>query len=230
MEEFVSNDGSPVAIYLASPPDDTAVVVHRAAGPGTSVLELGSGPGRATRPLVALGHAVTAVDDAEEMLEHVTGARTVCADVLALDLAERFDVVLAASHLINLPTARERRALLDVCRRHVADDGVVLVERFAPGWLLTAGPATARRGPVELAFEPGAVDGTVRSAAMTYRLGGRVWTQHFDASDVDDDTLAAEARAVGLQFDRPLDRAGIWVALRPDPAATGDPAVSLDRR
>ncbi|MGB8360123.1 MAG: hypothetical protein WCE80_01845, partial [Acidimicrobiia bacterium] len=34
-----------------------------------SILELGSGPGRITHPLVAMGHAVVAVDDSRQALE-----------------------------------------------------------------------------------------------------------------------------------------------------------------
>lgn len=125
------------------------MLIDDAIGAGASILELGCGPGRITRVLVALGHEVTAVDDSPAMLEHVTGAHTVCADLFTLDLGRRFDAVIAASHMINDPGRRAE--LLSVCRRHVSDDGTVLIERFAPGWLLTAKPTVGRNGPVEIA-------------------------------------------------------------------------------
>ena len=62
------------------------MLIHDAVGAGGSILELGCGPGRITRFLIALGHEVTAVDDSPAMLEHVTGARTVSADLYTLEL------------------------------------------------------------------------------------------------------------------------------------------------
>jgi SAM-dependent methyltransferase len=215
--DFVSSDGSPLAMYLALPAGEEPLVVHRAITPEASILELGSGPGRVTRVLVALGHEVVAVDDSPEMLAHVTGATTVCADVYdaGLDLGRRFDTVLAGSHLVNEPDETRRAALWAVCRRHVDDDGVVLVQRYPPGWLLHAGAARSAHGPVETSFEPGRLDGAVRSATVTYRLDNRSWAQSFDAIDVGDDLLATDAGAVGLVIDRMVTDDGTWVALRP---------------
>ena len=212
----MSDDGSPLAIYLALPADETPMLVHAHLPAGASILELGCGPGRATRVLVALGHEVTAVDDSAEMLAHVTGARTVCADLFSLRLDRTFGAVLAASHLINHPEQERRRALLDVCARHVRPgDGVVLIERYSPGWLATATATRTRRGPVELEFEPHGRSGSVVSASMTYRLSDRRWTQRFEAADVDDDELDHIARTVGLRLDRPLASDGTWLLLRP---------------
>ena len=215
MEDFVSADGSPVAAYLALAPDDAASHVARVCPPEGTVLELGSGPGRTTRPLVAHGFEVTAVDDSEEMLAHVTGAERVCADVIALDLGRRFDVVLLASFLLNRPDGDERIELLRTCHRHVAPSGVVLAQRHVPGWLLTAPAATGNDGLVELTYTPGRLDGRVRHASMTYRLGDRSWTQHYRAADVDDETLANEAAAAGLRLDPFESDDGTWVVFRP---------------
>jgi hypothetical protein len=66
-----------------------------------------------------------------------------------------------------------------VCRRHVYDGGTVLVERFAPGWLLTATPEVGRIGPVEIEFEPLSHNGRLVSARTTYRLAGREWVQEW---------------------------------------------------
>src|SRR5918911_836687 len=95
-------DGSPVSLYLALPPMGEAQIIHEAVGAGAEILELGCGPGRVTRQLVALGHEVVAVDNSADMLRHVHGAaRAVLADIEGLRLERRFDAVVLASHLVN---------------------------------------------------------------------------------------------------------------------------------
>lgn len=200
-------------MYLALPAGEGPLVVHGAIRPESSILELGSGPGRLTRVLVALGHSVTAVDDSAEMLDHVTGAERVQADVLHLNLGRRFDVVLAASHLINMPGSADRQALLEVCWRHLAPGGSVIVERYPPGWLLSCTEQSGDLGPVSIAFVPGALMGDVRAASTTYTLAGRSWTQDYRAEDVPDDKLESAANAAGLTVDCALDGAGGWVVL-----------------
>jgi SAM-dependent methyltransferase len=211
----VSRDGSPVAIYLAMPADDAPTLVHEAIGDGASILELGSGPGRLTRVLVAYGHDVTAVDDSDEMLAHVTGARTVCAEVLDLDLGVRFDAVVVASHLINDADRAVPYRLLAVCRRHVHEHEVVLVERFEPGWVTAAERSVGRVGPVEIAFDPGELVGEARAAAVTYRLGSTSWVQRFECRELSDVDLDEVAEANELRVVARLNDAGTWLLLRP---------------
>jgi SAM-dependent methyltransferase len=86
----VTADGSPVEVYLLLPPGDEPEIVHAAIPRGASILELGSGAGRVTHPLLALGHEVVAVDDSPSMLAHVR-AETVCARIGDLDLGRTFD-------------------------------------------------------------------------------------------------------------------------------------------
>ncbi len=214
MSDQVSADGSPLAVYLALPAGDAPLIVHEVIENGSSILELGSGPGRNTRVLVALGHNVTAVFDSAEMLAHVTGAPTVCADLFSLSLGQRFDVVLAASHLINTPDPDRRAALLGVCAWHLEPGGRVIVERYPPGWLLTAKATTGRLGPVDVDYRPGVLRNGTRAATVTYRLAGQEWTQRFEATDVDDSQLRDLAGSVGLDFVRTLDDAAAWVVLQ----------------
>ncbi|MEV6449481.1 hypothetical protein [Amycolatopsis sp. NPDC051716] len=54
----VTADGSPVDVYLLLPPNGEAEIVHAAVPPDASILELGSGAGRVTHPLLELGHQV----------------------------------------------------------------------------------------------------------------------------------------------------------------------------
>jgi SAM-dependent methyltransferase len=218
--EHVAPDGSPVGIYLAVPAGGTPTLIHDAIPPEASILELGSGPGRITRVLLAYGHAVTAVDDSPEMLAHVTGARTVCADLWTLDLPQRFDAVVAGSHLVNAPEPVQASALLRVCRRHLAPGGTVLVERYPPGFLAEVTEQSGGLAPVETHFQRLAVRDGVYTARVTYRLGERTWVQDFATREVGDDDLDRLAAAAGLEVVRYLDGARTWVQL----AATEDGA------
>jgi SAM-dependent methyltransferase len=144
----VSRDGSPVAVYLALAAREVPGLIQEAVAAGGSILELGCGAGRLTRPLIALGHPVVAVDDSEAMLEHVTGAEKVCADLFTLDLGRRFDAVVAAGHLIHVPDRGRRQALLRVCRQHVKrplagvgdGDGAVGDRVLTDGFLVRRSP------------------------------------------------------------------------------------------
>jgi hypothetical protein len=55
----------------------------------------------------------------------------------------------------------------------------------------------------------------VLSAAVTYRVDDRSYTQRFTAADVDDAALAQAADAAGLRAVRALDRERTWIALAP---------------
>jgi SAM-dependent methyltransferase len=140
----ITPDGCAVDFYARMTAMGEPEIVHDAAGPGASVLELGCGAGRITHPLVALGHPVVAVDESPEMLAHVRGAETVHARIEDLTLGRRFDLVLLASHLINTDDTAARIALLAACRRHVADDGSVIIQQHAPGRFDAAVPERRR--------------------------------------------------------------------------------------
>lgn len=200
-------------MYLALPAGDDPMIVHNASPPGSSILELGSGPGRLTRVLIALGHEVVAVDDSQEMLAHVTGAETVCADLFDIDLGRRFDVVLAASHLINHPDEHMRGSLLAVCKRHLSPEGIVLVQRYAPGWPPQDGERTGSAGPVDMTFRVRSRRGAVVSASVTYQLGTVQWIQDYEAVDVDDDLLTAAVESAGLRVEGSIDDTATWVKL-----------------
>jgi SAM-dependent methyltransferase len=222
MDDDVAPDGSPVDVYRALPTQPALSLVRSVLRGPVSILDLGSGPGRLANPLATDGHRVVAVDDSAAMLAHVAGADTVVADVWNLELGRRFDVVLALSHLVNEPQRARRLQLLHVCRAHVAPDGLVLVQRYTPGWQ-----------PVESTNEVGDVivhlhdvidhdDGSF-SAVVTYRLRDRSWEQPFTARVVDDGELASLASAAGLVVGETLDDDGAWVVLRPARSWPGPP-------
>src|ERR1700678_4845064 len=129
----ITPDGCAVEFYARMTAMGEPAIVHDALRPGASILELGSGTGRITHPLVALGHPVVAVDESPEMLAYVRDAETVCSRIEYLALGRRFDSALLALHLINADPAT-RTAFLAACRRHVADDGCGIVQRHTTEW------------------------------------------------------------------------------------------------
>lgn len=215
MSSGVAPDGSPVDIYRALPPGGTPALIDTALRPRSSILELGSGPGRLTHPLIGLGHRVVAVDDSEEMLGHVRGGDTILADVFDLDLGRAFDAVIAASHFINDPEPERRRRLLRVCHRHLRPDGVALVERYPPEWAASPRPSESAVGPVQVEFEPLETEDGWFRGRVTYTLDDRVWAQEFSAAAVTDEMLAEEAAETGLVLDGWIDEARTWARLSP---------------
>jgi SAM-dependent methyltransferase len=126
------SDGSPVEVYRRLPSMGEPELVSGLLPPGARVLDLGAGTGRTADPLAELGYDVVAVDDSAEMLAHVRRARPHLGRIEDLALAERFDLVLLAGHLVNTPDAGLRRALLAAARRHL------VLPPPAPSWLLAA--------------------------------------------------------------------------------------------
>src|ERR671933_2115478 len=216
MPHDVAPDGSPVEVYLRLGAGDVPAMLHAAMQPGATILDLGCGVGRLARPLAALGHPVTGVDESAAMLAHAHGIETIESRIEDLDLGRRFGAVLAASHLINAPDSGERERLLATCRRHVVRDGVVLVERHPPGWTVTATPQAGRIDDVEIELHDVERRGDgILEAAVTYRVAGRSYTQRLTAADVDDAALAQAAHAAGLRVVRALDPERTWIALAP---------------
>jgi SAM-dependent methyltransferase len=129
----ITPDGCAVEIYRRLPTRGEPELIARVAPPPRSLLELGCGAGRLTHPLLDLGYDVTAVDESAQMLAALrpqVGA--VGGRIEDLRLEERFDAVLLASHLVNVPEAHQRGQLLDCRRRHLAPGGVVIIERHPP--------------------------------------------------------------------------------------------------
>ena len=206
----ITPDGCAVDFYAMLPDLGEAAIVHEAAGPGASILELGSGAGRVTHPLIALGHPVVAVDESPEMLAHVRGAETVCARIQDLSLGRRFGAVLLASHLINADD-ETRRIFLDACRRHVADDGCVIVQQHSPSWFEAARDSEVTRDGVIMRLRDVSRPAPdLVSATVEYVAGDRRWTQTFTTMRLDEAGLAAALAAAGLRLDRYLTEDRSW--------------------
>jgi SAM-dependent methyltransferase len=216
VETEVAPDGSPVEVYRRLPPMGEAELVHKAAPVGATILELGCGTGRVTHELLRLGHPVTAVDEALEMLAHVHGAETVEASVEELDLPQKFDVVLLASHFVNEPEPGRRRRLLEVCARHVAADGSVLLESYPPhlDWEDAVG-RTALHGEVAVTVREARMRGALVDAVVEYSVDGCSWRQPFTARMLDEGELGDALREAGLELVEWLDERRSWSRARP---------------
>ena len=202
-----------MAVYLRLPATGEADLVAAVVEPGASVLELGCGVGRVTHALVERGFLVTAVDESAEMLAHVRGARTVEADVASLDLGAAFDCVLLASHFVNTGDDDERGAILATCARHVAPDGVVVVQTYPPDLDWTPGRESAL-GDVTVRLAEAERSGARVRATMEYELDGERWRQPFEAVLLTEAELARELERASLRFDRWLDDAHAWFVVR----------------
>jgi SAM-dependent methyltransferase len=209
----VAPDGSPVEVYCRLAPQGEPELIATALPPGATVLEIGSGTGRLTHPLLELGFRVTAVDNEPEMLAHVRGAETVLADAERLDLGRRFDCVLLASHFVNDADDRSRRELLRACARHLEADGLLLAEAYPPELDWAAGRET-RLGDVVVRLAEVERNGDLVRAAMEYEVDEMRWRQPFTARILDEDALRDELARVGLRFERWLARERGWLVAR----------------
>ena len=211
----ITPDGCAVEFYARLTAMGEPAIVHDALRPGASILELGSGPGRVTHPLVALGHPVVAVDESPEMLAYVRDAETVCSRIEDLALGRRFDAVLLASYLMNADTAT-RTAFLAACRRHVADDGWVIIQQHPPEWFSTAADAESTRDGILFRMRDVSRPApNLVAATVEYVDGPQRWTQTFTATRLDETELAAALAGAGLRLDRYLTDDRAWLRARP---------------
>lgn len=191
-------DGCAVEVYILLPELGEAEIVHAVAPPGTAVLDLGTGTGRIAHRLIELGHPVTAVDDSAEMLAHVRGAETVLGRIEELRLDRRFDAVLLASHLINMP---DNRAVLEAVRRHLTDDGRAVIEWHPPEWFDTlADGMGGYLGEVSVELLGVSRRGDLLSATVRYQARGAMWDQPFTARRLTEEQLERSLRQAGLTF------------------------------
>lgn len=212
----ITPDGCPVELYERLPVGDEPDIVERAVPAGARILELGSGVGRVTHPLLQRGFAVTAVDESPEMLARVRGARTICSPIEALELAERFDVVLLGSFLVHAGDEAVRRGLLRTCRRHVADGGCVLIQREGADWHddVPREKALAGGGLARVASsEP--VGPGVRSVHVQYDFPDAHWTQTFLSRPLTRQAFEQALAEADLVVDTYLTGDGTWVRVLP---------------
>lgn len=193
----ITPDGSPVELYRLADSRGEEQLIHETAGPGASILELGCGTGRITRPLVALGHEVMAVDESPEMLARITEAETVCSTIEDLRLDRRFDLVLLMSYLINAPDDAVRRRMLATCAHHLKPGGTVLLQQHDRASF--AEDVTFDRPAHRLVIsDTKQLPGDRQSATMTHTVDGRTWSQHLVVQNLTDQQLQDQLAEAGL--------------------------------
>ncbi|MCT9084768.1 class I SAM-dependent methyltransferase [Streptomyces fulvoviolaceus] len=212
----ITPDGCAVELYSRLPVGAEPDVIAGAVPAGAHILELGSGVGRMTHPLLERGFTVTSVDESAEMLERIRGARTICSPIEDLDLGERFDVVLLASFLVHTGDLEVRRGLLRTCARHVAADGCVLIQREGedyhadlPRERVDPSGFTVRM----VSSEP--VGEGVNSVRAEYEFADATWTQTFLARPLTKEQFEEALGEAGLKVDRYLTEDRIWVRAVP---------------
>jgi SAM-dependent methyltransferase len=208
-----------VELWATLPPGDIPAIIEPAIPPNARILDLGAGAGRLTHPLAAAGHHVTAVDESAEMLSHIHEAETICSTIESLRLDRKFDVVLLASHLVNVPDAVERNGILAACRHHVAEDGVVLIQRFTGRWAQEAsGPRNLGAGiESETTVEPkNSAECDLVSVVARYSIGDQHWEQEYVTRLLDDSDLSTDLNLARLKLDRWLSEDGRWVVAKPE--------------
>jgi SAM-dependent methyltransferase len=204
----VTPDGCPVEAYRRLPPEPELAVVLEHAPPAARILDLGAGTGRIADPLARRGgYDVLAVDESAEVLACIRHARTLRSPIEDLHLAERFDLVLLLSHLVNRPDAEERRSLLATAARHLAPGGTVLVQRHPPHARFA--PATVPLGAVTIGLcDVDTTSWPLVSAVTTYEVNGQSWRQSWTSEVLDDRATGTALAGAGLRIER-LD--GAWV-------------------
>jgi SAM-dependent methyltransferase len=208
----ITPDGCAVEVYSRLPVGNAPDIIAGAIPAGARILELGSGVGRMTHPLLERGFTVTAVDESAEMLERVRGARTICSSIENLDLGETFDVVMLASFLVHAGDIEVRRGLLRTCARHVAKGGSVLIQREGedyhtnlPREQVDPSGFTVRM----VSAEP--VGDGVNSVHAQYVFPDAVWTQTFLSRPLTKEQFEDALREAGLEVAEYLTPDRIWV-------------------
>ncbi|MEV7403833.1 class I SAM-dependent methyltransferase [Streptomyces sp. NPDC091267] len=214
----ITPDGCAVELYSRLSVGDEPDVIAGAVPAGSRILELGCGAGRVTHPLLRRGFDVTAVDESEQMLEQVRGARTVRSPIESLDLGdETFDVVMLASFLVHTGDHRVRDGLLRTCRRYVRDGGAVLIQREGQDYhtRLPRERVEPAGYTVRIVSSTPVGDG-VNSVRAEYEFDDARWSQTFLSRQLSKEQFEGYLAAAGLGVDRYLTDDGVWVRAVPE--------------
>ena len=111
------------------------------------VLELGSGTGRISWELARAGVEVLGVDYSETMIQIAENKRDILpkeiqervtfikGDITKLDLAEKFSLIIIPCRTFQcLLTAKEQMECLQSAYKHLADDGLFILDLFDPNF------------------------------------------------------------------------------------------------
>lgn len=193
---------------------DEPELIDRELPEDAEILELGAGSGRITRPLIALGRRVVAVDFNPDMLAVIEGAETIEARIQDLDLGRTFGGVLLMSNLINQTDVEERLALLRAIQRHLGPHGVALIERYDPEAGEDPTPTEHRRYGITIRAFDIRREGKLLYQRIEYDAGtrGRWMVDLEGARILSDDEILADLAAAGLRLLRWIDERHRWLA------------------
>lgn len=193
------------ARYDDIPRGDEEVAVTRLAalaGEG-AVLELAVGTGRLALPLAATGRRVDGVELSEAMIERLRakpgGAemRVTQGDMATMTLPDRYSLVFVAfNSIMNLVTQDEQVACVANAARHLADDGVFVVENVVPDPMYAL---TQDRDGVDQYVQTSAIDAE----------GVRIETGRFDRATQRVDKCHVHVGSDGVRLD-PLVLRYVW--------------------
>ncbi|MET8832249.1 methyltransferase domain-containing protein [Streptomyces sp. NPDC004610] len=208
----ITPDGCAVELYSRLPIGKEPDIIAAAVPAGARILELGSGVGRMTHPLLERGFTVTAVDESPDMLERVRGARTICSPIEALDAGETFDAVLLASFLVHTGDKEVRRGLLNTCLRHLAPGGSLLIQREGEDY--HSDVPRERVDPqgftVRIQSSEPVGDG-VHSVRAEYEFPDAIWTQTFLVRPMTREQFEGMLGEAGLRVAEYLTEDRMWV-------------------
>jgi SAM-dependent methyltransferase len=209
----VRDPGAPVELYRLLEAADEPELIDREMPDDAEILELGAGSGRITHPLIAMGRRVVAVDFNPEMLELIEGAETVLSRIEDLDLGRTFGGVLLMSTLIDAPD-EIRLSLLRSIRRHLAPNGVALIERYDPDIGNDPTPTERHLGAVTIRVSEIERRGQLLYQTIEYDAGTHGnWRIRLDGRYVvSDDEMLADLAAAGLRLLRWIDERHRWLA------------------
>lgn len=143
---MVGKDGRGRApLSLVGPDPDVLFYTRQVAERGGPVLVLGAANGRVAWPVAERGHTVVGVDPSERMIraaeqrregeppEVSERTRFLVADLRAVRLPERFQVVLAPQHAMGLMATRaDLEAFLATVRHHLLPGGTFVYDVLNP--------------------------------------------------------------------------------------------------
>lgn len=136
---------------------------------GGAILEVGCGTGRVTLRLAQVGVPIVGLDFSPGMLavarrksQGLSNIRWIEGDMRALDLGERFDLILIPGHSFQfMLTPADQAACLTGLRQHLAPDGklVLHLNHDDLGWLgsLSRNPGTDFKLVGEYPYGPGSI-------------------------------------------------------------------------
>jgi SAM-dependent methyltransferase len=144
-EAFIADLYDLVVPYRNRP--DVAFFVDEAVASGGRVLEVGCGTGRVLIPTARAGVEITGIDSSETMLARCRESlvaetdevrlrvKLITADMRELDLGDRFQLItLPFRPFQHLLTVEDQLACLNTLRRHLAEEGRLILDLFNP-WL-----------------------------------------------------------------------------------------------